>query len=121
MSGVKGAPAPVLGQPAGNAGQAIIKPAPAPASKPSGEKTMVFGAELSSEGGIKEEETNIVKNEYWHKRRQVSISCLTHVIFLVNPRFPSEHTTLITPHRSRIKYPSPPLPSLVSPFFPSHL
>lgn len=41
--------------------------------------------------------------KYWQQRRQVSTSGLTHVIFLTNPTFPSEHTTLVTPHRSRIK------------------
>ena len=44
----------------------------------------------------------IRRSKNW-KFRQVQISCLTHVIFLTNPIFPSEHTTLITPHQSRIK------------------
>jgi hypothetical protein len=41
--------------------------------------------------------------KFHQQRRQVATSGLTHVIFLLSPSFPSEHTTIVTPHRSRIK------------------
>ena len=48
-------------------------------------------------------DTKDIPENCWNFK-QVRTSCLTHVIFLNDPAFPSEHTTLITPHQSRIKY-----------------
>ena len=37
------------------------------------------------------------------KQSPSTISCLSHVIFISDPTFPSQHFTLITPHQARIK------------------
>lgn len=50
-----------------------------------------------------DENVKLPRSKTW-KRRQVRTSCLTHTIFVTNPIFPSEHTTLITSHEARIKY-----------------
>ena len=48
------------------------------------------------------EDFQLPRSKNW-RRRQVRTSCLTHCIFITNPIFPGEHTTLITSHEARIK------------------